>query len=66
MSLISIGVVLVIAGLLAWAGVLGWIGRLPGDIRFERGSARIYIPIVSMLIVSAALTLILHFVRRWF
>jgi hypothetical protein len=57
--LIALGVVLILAGLLYWAGALSWIGRLPGDIRIEKETTRIYLPIVSMLVISAVLTLIL-------
>ena len=43
------GVALVLVGLAVWSGALGWFGRLPGDIRIERDSMRIYIPLASML-----------------
>jgi uncharacterized protein HemY len=46
-------------GLLAWTGVLTWLGNLPGDIRISSGNTRIYIPITSMLLVSAALNVLL-------
>ena len=62
--LVAAGVVLILVGLLAWAGGLSWFGRLPGDIRIERESVRIYVPIVSMLLVSAALSLVLYLLRR--
>jgi hypothetical protein len=62
---VAAGVVLVLLGLLAWSGALAWFGRLPGDIRIERDTMRVYIPIVSMLVVSAALSLVLYLVRRW-
>jgi uncharacterized protein HemY len=64
--LVAAGVMLLLAGLLVWSGGLSWFGRLPGDIRIERDSARIYIPIVSMLIVSVLLSLVLHLLRRFF
>jgi hypothetical protein len=64
--LIAVGVVLILVGLLVWSGSLAWFGRLPGDIRIERESVRIYVPIVSMLLVSAALSLVLYLVRRFF
>lgn len=63
--LVAAGIVLVVVGLIAWAGGLGWFGRLPGDIRIERDSVRIYIPIVSMLIVSVALSAVLAIIRRF-
>jgi hypothetical protein len=64
--LVGTGVLLVVLGLLVWSGALHWFGRLPGDIRIERDTVRVYVPIVSMLIVSVALTLLLNLARRWF
>ncbi|HKN83395.1 MAG TPA: DUF2905 domain-containing protein [Pyrinomonadaceae bacterium] len=60
------GVFIIIIGLLIYSGGLNWFGRLPGDIRYESGSVRVYIPIVSMLLVSLALTLIFNLLRRFF
>ena len=63
--LVGIGAMLVVLGLLVWSGALSWFGRLPGDIRIERETVRVYVPIVSMLLLSVALTLLLNLVRRW-
>ena len=60
------GVFIIVVGLLIYSGGLSWFGRLPGDIRYESGSVRVYIPIVSMLLVSLALTLIFNLLRRFF
>jgi len=62
--LVGLGIALVLVGLLVWSGALSWFGRLPGDVRIERESVHIYVPLVSMLIVSAALSLLLYLVRR--
>lgn len=64
LALIVAGVVLVVAGLLAWTGMLSWFGRLPGDIRIERPHTRIYVPITSMLLVSVVLSLLVTLLRR--
>lgn len=63
--LVAIGIVLILIGLLLWSGSLSWFGRLPGDIRIERDSVRVYIPLVSMLLVSVVLSLVLYLVRRF-
>ena len=63
--IVAAGVALVVVGLLVWSGALDWFGRLPGDIRIERDTFRLYFPIVSMLVVSAALSLLLYIIRRW-
>lgn len=45
-------------------GLLHWIGHLPGDIRVERENFRLYIPIATMLLFSALLSLVLYVIRR--
>jgi hypothetical protein len=62
--LIAAGVALVIAGL-AWPLLarLG-LGRLPGDIVVRRGAFVLYVPLMTGLIVSAALSLLLWLFRR--
>jgi hypothetical protein len=58
------GVVIILLGLAVWSGALGWFGRLPGDIRIERDSMRIYIPLASMLVVSVVLSLLMYLLNR--
>jgi Protein of unknown function (DUF2905) len=60
------GILLALLGILVWAGGLSWFGRLPGDIRIERGNVRIYFPLVSMLLVSVVGTVLLSVVRYLF
>lgn len=64
--IVMAGVVIVIVGMLAWAGGLSWFGRLPGDIRIERENVHIYIPVVSMLLVSVAASVLLFLWRLLF
>lgn len=45
-------------------GALSWFGKLPGDLRYESESTKVFVPITSMLIVSAVLSLALHLLRR--
>ncbi len=60
------GICLILVGILIYFGGLNWFGRLPGDIRYEGERTQVYVPIVSMLIVSLALSLIFYLVRRFF
>ena len=62
--LVGLGLAVVVVGLLVWSGALSWFGRLPGDVRIERDSFHIYVPLMSMLIVSVALSLLLYLLRR--
>jgi len=63
--LVGLGAVVILLGLLVWSGALDWFGRLPGDIRIEREGVRLYIPLVSMLLLSAAVSLLLYLFRRF-
>ena len=59
------GGALLIVGIALWSGVsAGWLGRLPGDIRVERGHTAFYFPIVTCIIVSLVLTLLMSLFRR--
>jgi hypothetical protein len=64
--LILIGIVSIITGLLIlfFPKIFSWFGQLPGDIRIEKQNTRIYIPLVSMAIVSIILTVGYH-VFHW-
>lgn len=59
--LITIGLVLVAAGLL-WPVLskLG-IGRLPGDIMIRREGFSFYFPITTMIVISIVVSLIFRF-----
>jgi hypothetical protein len=63
--IVVLGLAIAAIGLLVWSGGLSWFGRLPGDIRLERESVRIYIPIVSMLILSVVLSFIVYLLNRF-
>ena len=60
------GLVLVFVGFVIYMGWLSWFGRLPGDIHYESDNVRVYVPIVSMLIVSVILSLLYYLLRRFF
>ncbi len=62
--LLVIGLVLVVLGGLAALGVRLPFGRLPGDIAIEGERGALYIPIVTMIIVSVVLPVLLHLLIR--
>jgi uncharacterized protein HemY len=62
---ILFGLATVVIGLGIWAGAFSWFGRLPGDIRIERESTRVYIPVTSMVIVSIVASVVLTLLGRW-
>ena len=63
--IVGVGAFLVVLGVLVWSGGLAWFGRLPGDIRIERETVRVYVPLVSMLLISVALSLLFYLARRF-
>jgi thiamine transporter ThiT len=63
--LVIIGVVIAVIGLIFWGGFAPkWLGRLPGDIRIERGNSAFYFPIITCIILSILLSLLLSIFRR--
>lgn len=66
-ALILAGAVLVGVGLVVryapW--LVSWFGRLPGDIRYEGDSSRVFIPITSMIVVSVVASAIIAIVNRF-
>lgn len=63
--LVILGAAAALLGIVFWSGVgAGWLGRLPGDIRIERGGSGFYFPIVTCIVISVLLTLVLSLMRR--
>lgn len=62
--LISIGIILVAAGLLwPYLDRIG-LGRLPGDIAIERENFRFYFPLTTGLLLSAVLSFLFWLINR--
>lgn len=64
--LVFLGGGLLVLGLvlLYFPKLFSWFGHLPGDIRIEREGVRIYIPLVSSLLLSLLITLLLNLFRK--
>ena len=63
--LVIIGAVIIVVGVILWSGIgTGFLGKLPGDIRVERGNSVFYFPIVTCIIISIVLSLIFSLFRR--
>ncbi|MBN2549950.1 MAG: DUF2905 domain-containing protein [Anaerolineales bacterium] len=65
--LVLAGAVLMIAGgLIYLAARFGVIpGRLPGDIRFERGNFTCVLALGTSILISVILTVLLNLISRW-
>jgi hypothetical protein len=64
--IIIAGVCILLAGILIYFfhDYFKWFGKLPGDIRIEKKNFRFYFPIVTMLVISIAITLIVNVIKR--
>ena len=62
--LILAGIVLIAAGIIWLVAERVGLGRLPGDIVIERGNVRIYIPLMTMLIISVVLSIVMWLINR--
>jgi len=63
-TLIIIGVVIVLIGILwPWIQKLN-LGRLPGDIIIEKENGGFYFPIVTSLIISVVLSILIWLFRK--
>ena len=54
--LFFVGIGLATLGLILWLGRLNF--RLPGDLMFQKGNLRVYLPLATSLVLSLTLTLI--------
>ena len=62
--LITLGIVLLVLGLLWPLLQKSGLGRLPGDIAVEKENFKFYFPITTSIIVSIVLTLIIWLFMR--
>ncbi len=62
--IILIGIILVLIGLVWMLAERLGLGRLPGDIVIEREGFRLYIPLMTMLIISIVLSLVMWLINR--
>ena len=66
--IILAGICILIAGILVYFfhDYFKWLGKLPGDIRIEKENYRFYFPVVTMLVISIAITVIIQIIKRIF
>ena len=59
------GGAIVLSGAALWLlSRLPFLGKLPGDILISKGNFNIFIPIVTMVVVSLVLTVVLNLLAR--
>ncbi len=62
------GIIFLIAGIIIYFfhDQFKWLGNLPGDINVKSDNFRFYFPVVTMIILSIAVTLIINIIKRIF
>jgi hypothetical protein len=64
-ALLIIGTVIIGIGLvLVLAPKIPFLGRLPGDIRFEREGLTVFIPLGTMVVLSIILSVVVSLLGR--
>ncbi|MEQ9216909.1 MAG: DUF2905 domain-containing protein [Cyclobacteriaceae bacterium] len=63
-SLIYIGIILIILGLLLTFGEKINLGKLPGDIIIKRDNFTFYFPVTTMILLSLVLSLVIFIVNK--
>ena len=63
-TLVVVGAVLLVVGLLMSLGAKVPLGRLPGDIVYRKGNFTFYFPLVTSILISLVLTAIFTLLRR--
>ena len=64
--LIVAGIVAVIAGLVMQFApqAISWFGKLPGDIRYEKGNVKFFFPLTTMILLSVGISLLMKLFGR--
>jgi len=56
--------VLILGALITFQVPMTWIGQLPGDFSLEWNNMRIYLPVTTALVFSAAFSVLLFIFSR--
>jgi hypothetical protein len=64
--LIVVGLLAVVAGLIIQFApqAFSWLGKLPGDIRYEKGNFKFFFPLTTMILLSVGISLLLKLFGR--
>ena len=63
--LLVLGLVLALAGIVLLLGSkVPLLGRLPGDLVMRREGFTLFVPVITMIVISLALTILINLIRR--
>ena len=60
--LIVVGLLTVLVGIVMQFApqAASWLGKLPGDIRYEKGNFKFFFPVTTMILLSVGISLLLR------
>ena len=64
-TLLLIGGVIILVGVVFIIAEKTGLGRLPGDIVIKRENITVFFPLATMVIISIVLTIVANFLRRF-
>ena len=64
--LIVVGLFVVLAGIVLdfVPQTFSWFGKLPGDIRYEKGNSKVFFPITTMILLCLGISMLLKLFGR--
>jgi hypothetical protein len=64
--LIIVGVIMVVSGvIIQYSDRIPFLGKLPGDITFEKGNVKVFFPLATSILISLLLSLIFYLFNRF-
>ena len=60
--IIVLGCALVLLGVIVQfaPGLFSWLGKLPGDLRYEKGNFKLFFPLATMILISVVATVLIR------
>ena len=60
--IIVLGCALVLLGVIVQfaPGLFSWLGKLPGDLRYEKGNFKLFFPLATMILISVFATVLIR------
>ncbi len=63
--LIIVGIVCILVGVfITYGPKIPFLGKLPGDISFEKGNFKFFFPLTTSIVISVILSLLLFLYQR--
>ncbi|MDF2440093.1 MAG: hypothetical protein JWN98_1077 [Abditibacteriota bacterium] len=65
-TLVVLGILIFVVGIVLMVGSRFGLGQLPGDLSWRRGNTSVAFPIMTSIVLSIVLTVVLNLILRFF